>query len=467
MKSRLKKAWPLEVVSVDRGEMSIGAALVLCSFIMPLFFTVQSFQVMDTLWLALSNWEKTELMESAMRLVTLNALRGVPHYIGSYFVGESIEFRWKGKNAWLVNALLIVMLLRLTYRGIGAIHGIHYDFSIPAVMVSACVVLFRRLDYQYISLGKKAILISLFLTAFQFLDVMPAMDGLPVGRGETSGDIKMAAALMESQPELNVMAMIGVLIFALFSVLIFFQLRDENNLRELNSLREQSEAMWVRTQLNEMKNRTFQEMQYLVHDLKSPLTAMQTLVGVLKMKGEMEGREDDVEYLSRIELAGEQMNRMISEILYQDQCSPITTQELLDITLAQSSVTEYASYIRVENNAPDACINANRMLFPRVLINLMQNSAQAIPEGRTPHIWLRVERDGKKKVVFSVLDNGWGIDQAQQDAIWDRGVSGRDSSGLGLAFAHNVVENMGGEIHVKSEIGKGTRISIVLRQEGE
>ncbi|MCI8869690.1 MAG: HAMP domain-containing histidine kinase [Lawsonibacter sp.] len=468
-----KKPLPVRVESVDTRELSIGAGLVLFSFLMPLMFNVDNFFVLRSLSRALRLGEKTDLMVAAVQLVALNSIRGIPHYVGAYFIGESVEFRiegrGEGRSAWLINSLLIILTLQVTYWGIGEVHRIHYDFGLPAFLVCSFVLLFRRLDYQYIALYKKALLIVLFLTSFQFLDVMPALVGLPVGRGETSWDIKMASAVLEGEMVLNAVALVGAALFLLFGLLIFSQLKDENTLRELSFLREQNQAIRTQAQLNEMKNRTYQEMQYLVHDLKSPLTAVQTLVGVIKMECEMEQRAQDVEYLTRIEGAVEQMSGMISDILYEDQRTLVSTQSLLGVALAQSSVSGYALYIHVDNRVPEALVSANRILFPRALVNLMQNSAQAIPEGREPAIWLKVDREQTPEgsaVVFTVSDNGTGIREEDRQEIWGRGVSGRRSSGLGLAFVGSVVEKMGGEIRVCSKAGKGAAISIVVPEGG-
>lgn len=465
----MKKNWkklPLRLASVNTKELCIGVILIVISFFMPLFFNVHNFAVLRSIRRALRMAEKTDLLAAAIQLVALNSIRGIPHYVGSFFIGESVEFRWKERKVWLLNVPLIMVIVLLTYRGIGTIHQIHYDFGIPAMLVSFFVLLFRKMDYRYVSLVKKASLIILFLTALQFLDVMPAMDRFPVGRGEISMEIKLAAVVLDGETVLNVAALAGMLLFLAFTLVIFFQLRDENNLRQLSSLKEQNQAILVQSQLNEMKNRTYQEMQYLVHDLKSPLTAVQTLVGVLKMKCESESRADDLEYLDYIENTVERMSEMISEILYEDQQSPITTQELVGVALAQSSVNDYAAYLHVDNQIPEAVICANRFLFPRVLINLIQNSAQAMPQDRTPEIWLRVERmehgDG---ILFTVEDNGTGIGKEQMKTIWDRGSSGRQSSGLGLAFVQNVIDRMNGKIRMESIPGEGTRISVELPEE--
>ena len=83
---------------------------------------------------------------------------------------------------------------------------------------------------------------------------------------------------------------------------------------------------------------------------------------------------------------------------------------------------------------------------------------------------LRVTREegrGGRKVVFTVEDNGTGIREEERRAVWDKGVSGRNSSGLGLAFVSGVVENMEGEIRVSSVPGEGTSISLVIPEGGK
>ena len=92
---------------------------------------------------------------------------------------------------------MILLILPLVYEGIGLVHGIRYDFGLPALLLGSSVVLFRRLDYQYISLTKKNLMLLIFTIAFQFLDIMPLMSGLPVGRGETSSDIKLFADVLD------------------------------------------------------------------------------------------------------------------------------------------------------------------------------------------------------------------------------------------------------------------------------
>lgn len=451
-------------------ELVGGLVLVLVSFVFPLFFNVQSFDVLDSLSVALVTQEKTTLLLAALQLVLLNAIRSFPHYIGSFFVGESISVERKGKRLTFVNSILIIAIIQFTYSGIGKIHGIFYDFGIPALMVSMLVLLFDKIHYHHISLWKKTLVIIVFVTAFQFLDVMPALKQLPVGRGETSREIKMAALILEGETALNSLSLAGCLLFVLFGLLIFWQLREENNLRELILLREENQQLLLRNEINEAKNRTYQEVQHLVHDLKSPLTAIQALVGVIKMQEEHEQRQENIAYLSRIEDGVEQISQMISEILYEEKRGAVETDNLLRVTLSQMSITNYASYVQVENHAPHATVLVNRVLFPRALVNLVQNSAQAVKNRKNPTIRLTVQREIIEQqpwISFRVSDNGCGIPAVQQKHIWERGVSGTQSTGLGLHFVKKVVDQSEGRILLQSQLNKGSTIQILLPEERE
>lgn len=456
------------VVSLaDRGELVIGCFLIALSFAMPLLLTVHNFQILDRLHDALEWEDSFNLMIAALSLVALNALRAAPHYIGAFLVAESMEFRWGTRSLWAVNALLVVGILQVTYWGINTIHHqVRYDFGLPAVLVSGFVILIDHLDYKYIARMKKTLLIFTGLTAFQFLDIMPAASSLPVGRGETSTNIKLAGNVLGLSDMLNGLAAVGFLLFLGISVLFFIMLRDENKLREIVLLREQNEVIQTRARINEMQNRTYREMQHLVHDLKSPLTVVQTLVGAVKLDCAQAGQQEDMMLLDRAESAVEQMSQMISEILYEEKVSATTVEAVLNRVLAQLSIEDYARYIRVESEAPQAEIRVHRVLFSRALMNLVQNSAKAIPAERTPCIVIcSGVSDGW--VRFQVMDNGGGIPEEKQAEIWNRGYSGTASSGLGLSFVRNVVDRANGKVRLCSRVGEGTTITLWIPKEGE
>lgn len=463
---KIGTAFGVTVSVRSKRVLLIGIGLIVLSFCMPLLFTVDNFRVRYFLGLALRYEERLDLIDAALRLVALNTIRALPHYCGAFLVADALEFRRGERTVWYCSAGLILLLLYATYRSIDAIYGIYYDFGLPAIVAALLIILFDRLDYKYIAMGKKSAFVATQLIAWQFLDIMPAAAFLPVGRGEMSQSIKLAGSLLDGESALNTLGALGTGLFVFCTVLLFILLRDENYLREMDALREQNAAIRNKARMNEMRNRTYQEIQHLVHDLKSPLTVVQTLVGVFKLECELEeeGQPERMELLERVENAVDQMSRMISEILYRDQTTLVTVDKLMRRVLAQISIEDYAPYVHQEIEEPGTMVRVNGILFCRVLVNLVQNAAHAIQKGRTPNITIRSDTD-ETWVRFQVIDNGKGIEEQKLQEIWSRGYSGTDSSGLGLFFVRSVVERMGGMVDLWSAVGKGTVITLCIPKE--
>ena len=86
-------------------------------------------------------------------------------------------------------------------------------------------------------------------------------------------------------------------------------------------------------------------------------------------------------------------------------------------------------------------------------------------EGGTLSIGLRAGGDSGK-VEISVSDTGTGIKKEDLAHIFDPYFTTRQSgTGLGLAIVHKIIESHGGQVQVESEVGKGTRVSILLPKE--
>jgi signal transduction histidine kinase/CheY-like chemotaxis protein len=121
-------------------------------------------------------------------------------------------------------------------------------------------------------------------------------------------------------------------------------------------------------------------------------------------------------------------------------------------------VKEYGGALWVDGNEPR---------LAQVFLNLVINSAQALPEGRPEENEVRlVTRREGERVVVEVRDTGCGIPPEVMGRIFDPFFTTKPvgvGTGLGLALCHRFVTAMGGEIGVESEPGKGTVVRVVLR----
>jgi len=460
--------FPLRVERVRAPRLFAAGILIALGVCMPYMLNVRSFGISRGLSAALAGGDEGGVLLVALKLVLLNALRALPHYLGAFLMSEALRFSWRGRRTSIPNMAIIAGAIVLTYRAIYIVHGILYDFGAPAIVVIGELILLRALDYDLGGSWKKPVMLGAFLAAFQLLDVIPLLGALPFGRGETSQDVKLAATVLGADGLLNA---VGLLLFAIMLGLViplFMLARDENNLREMHALREQNQRIHTQKMLGEVENRTYAEMRHLVHDLKSPLTSMQALVGILKLESEGEGRAQDAEYLGRIENGIERMSSMISELLSADTRAEVCSGELLSTALAQVSELDCAERIAVDDRARDAVVYVNRVLIARALVNLISNAANAI-EGRADgRILVSVERvdEGEGPTVrFEVSDNGVGIPEADLARIWDSGFTTHGSTGLGMGFVKSAVERSDGAVSIVSRPGSGSRVIFQIPEE--
>jgi signal transduction histidine kinase len=99
----------------------------------------------------------------------------------------------------------------------------------------------------------------------------------------------------------------------------------------------------------------------------------------------------------------------------------------------------------------------------QIVWNILQN---AITHSEGKKIELIVETDGGN-VKVTVNDDGTGVDPDILPHIFERGISGKkDGSGIGLSICYDIVKQHSGEITIKSEPGKGTGVTVILRGTG-
>lgn len=104
----------------------------------------------------------------------------------------------------------------------------------------------------------------------------------------------------------------------------------------------------------------------------------------------------------------------------------------------------------------------NAQKLEQVLINLVINASQAMPDDQRGEIQLRSRREGDW-VDVKVMDNGSGMSEATLKGIFDPFFTtkrARGGTGLGLSIAFRIMEEHGGQISVNSSLGKGTTFTL-------
>jgi signal transduction histidine kinase len=215
----------------------------------------------------------------------------------------------------------------------------------------------------------------------------------------------------------------------------------------------------------------------IVHDLRTPLTALLSGLQTMEMLGELSEEQSETLELS-IE-GGQILLRMINDLLdihkmeegslqleYADLSVPgITGQAVRQV----ASLAAEKQIAVVEEVAPGAVtVRADEDKLVRTLVNLLGNAIRFSSVGGAVHLTVR-RSEGDNALLFSVSDAGEGIPEEAFQRIFEKfgqvaaRRSGRErSTGLGLTFCKMVVEAHGGSIWVESELGQGSTFSFLI-----
>jgi len=150
--------------------------------------------------------------------------------------------------------------------------------------------------------------------------------------------------------------------------------------------------------------------------------------------------------------------------------APTNLKSLIEesLVLLEREMRKYR--ISVLTDLPDVPpVSAVANQIQQVLLNLLTNARQAMPDGGTLCISLAKAKDGKT-VDLIIRDTGGGIPQEKLPRIFDRfyttksgpDASGKGGTGLGLAACRDIVEAHRGRIRVESALGRGTCFTIRL-----
>ena len=233
------------------------------------------------------------------------------------------------------------------------------------------------------------------------------------------------------------------------------------------------EAKLEAERANRAKTRFLANMS---HEIRTPLNGMLGMTEVaLRSELELEQRANlrmayesgrkllrivnDILDLSKIE-AGEM------QLVHEEFSLRRTVNSIRNNMIALAKKKGLRFIVNIPSNVPDRLVGDSFRL-EQVLRNLVSNAIKFTDEGE---VRIRIERDTENRALeankvvlrFSVKDTGVGIPKDKQALIFedyqqaDSSTKYKKGTGLGIAIAESIVILMGGNIHVKSELGAGS-----------
>jgi len=135
-------------------------------------------------------------------------------------------------------------------------------------------------------------------------------------------------------------------------------------------------------------------------------------------------------------------------------------REVLGFLEKEAEYRDVAVSFEVEDGLPT--IVSDRGQLQQVFLNILNNAFAAVSEGGRIEIVLAHE--GADRVAVTIADNGVGIPKEHLQRIFEPFFTTKPGvgTGLGLSITYGIVKKLGGEVRVESEVGAGTRFTVVL-----
>lgn len=205
----------------------------------------------------------------------------------------------------------------------------------------------------------------------------------------------------------------------------------------------------------------------VAHEIRNPLNAISMIAQ--RYEKEFVPRSGLREYRSLTGVLQKEVKRVNSIVQQFLRFARPPKPQFAEVD-ARQFVDHIAMLFKGQAKAKDVRFSAvceeNGLLFidaeqmTQALINLLQNALDAASKGDS--ITLHVCKD-EKSVTFRVTDTCSGIAAEQLSRVFDLYFTTKpDGTGMGLAITQRIVSQHGGEIHVESDAGKGSRFSIAL-----
>ena len=207
-----------------------------------------------------------------------------------------------------------------------------------------------------------------------------------------------------------------------------------------------------------------QMVSVVAHEIRNPL---QNISLNLEMVSAGPAQPELLEPLEGIKTGVESLNSLVEEILdfsrpVQLKRADITIEELVSRALSEINykLAKYQLVLDLYEKEKYISVDADKMV--RVLVNLMMNSIEAMPDGGTLTISTCLQPHGERNYLFlSITDTGAGIPEEDLERIEHPFYTTKSrGTGLGLSICRKIIDAHKGTLWLRSQPGKGTAAEI-------
>ncbi|WP_226607554.1 ATP-binding protein [Bacillus cereus] len=201
----------------------------------------------------------------------------------------------------------------------------------------------------------------------------------------------------------------------------------------------------------------------IAHEIRNPLTALKGFTQMQKERNPTDTMSYNI-MLQEIE----RINGFVSELMLLGKPKPTNYERcnlrailLYVVQLMESYATQYRvkCHLQVDGNLP--AINGDDKQLKQVLLNIIKNGIESMPEGGEIHI--RAYQKTQGHLCISVEDQGFGIENEKLGKIGKAFYTTKENgTGLGLMITYKIIKEHQGSITIQSSVGVGTKVEIFL-----
>lgn len=264
---------------------------------------------------------------------------------------------------------------------------------------------------------------------------------------------------------------IGMIVL-IFANMIALVLQFSSTEIELSKALLVEQEMQKTNQILDMMSRLKSDfLANISHEMRTPLTIMSSYAGLTSIQIQRNAIDDKtLDNLATIKREATRLANLVEQLklVSLEKERQLILEDVKAIDLLQQ-IVEFCKPICIKNknqlsisvNPKEILLRVNKESIFQTMINLIINANRHTKGGT---IYLRVVDDdfNSEFVNLTVRDTGDGIDPKLMTDLFQRGVSGDNSSGLGLSICKEIIEEHGGKIWIESEIGKGTVVFLTL-----
>jgi signal transduction histidine kinase len=208
----------------------------------------------------------------------------------------------------------------------------------------------------------------------------------------------------------------------------------------------------------------------IAHEIKNPLTPMKLSIQLLNKSWQNKDEDFEQRFQRSTQTLIEQIDSLssIATAFSQFARMPIARSEkvnLIERINRSAELFKECSYATLDMHLPEdeeVFVRADNERMLQVFNNLVKNAIQAIPKDKNGKVIINLTQSDAN-VVVEINDNGVGVKPEMKDQLFQPNFTTKSSgTGLGLAIVKNIIEEFGGAIWFKSELGKGSSFFVSM-----